>query len=110
MPEIDQFVSNLVHQRQGKVQVLQGGAAEDVRSPGARGTSVKVTDFPTDLERPSLPVTPAPVRRPSFWRAERDEDGELPAAEGVPAQEDWVRRGRAGLSPLQLTLLHRILP
>jgi hypothetical protein len=38
-----------------------------------------------------LPVTPAPVRRPSFWGDERDEEGELPAAEGVPAQEEWVR-------------------
>jgi len=35
-------------------------------------------------------VTPAPIRRPSFWGEERDEEGELPAAEGVPSQEDWV--------------------
>lgn len=51
---------------------------------------MRLTDFPTELERPSLPVTPAPRRRPSFWGEERDEKGELPAAEGVPAQEDWV--------------------
>lgn len=50
---------------------------------------MKLTDFPTELERPSLPVTPAPVRRPRFWGDERDEEGELPAAEGVPAQTDW---------------------
>jgi hypothetical protein len=61
-----------------------------VSSPGARRHSMKLTDFPTELERPSLPVTPAPIRRPSFWGEERDEDGELPAAEGVPSQEDWV--------------------
>jgi len=50
---------------------------------------MKLTDFPTEFERPSLPVTPAPVRRPSFWGDERDDDGELPAAEGVPAQAEW---------------------
>jgi len=51
---------------------------------------MKLTDFPTEFERPSLPVTPAP-RRPSFWGEERaDEEGELPTAEGVPKQQDWV--------------------
>lgn len=59
----------------------------------------KVTDFPSEIERPSLPVTPAPIRRPKFWGAggpnsgtEGEEDVEqfLPAAEGVPAQTDWV--------------------
>ena len=91
MPEIDQYISNISQYRQGKVQVLQGGPSEDVMSPGGRRASTKVTDFPSEIERPSLPVTPAPVRRPSFWGAERNREGELPAAEGVPRQEDWVR-------------------
>ena len=50
---------------------------------------MRLTDFPTEFERPSLPVTPAPIRRPSFWGEERDTLGNLPAAEGVPRQEDW---------------------
>ncbi len=50
---------------------------------------MRLTDFPTEFERPSLPVTPAPVRRPSFWGAERDAQGDLPAAEGVPDQSEW---------------------
>lgn len=50
---------------------------------------MKLTDFPTEIERPSLPVTPAPVRRPSFWGAERDALGDLPGAEGVPSQSEW---------------------
>ena len=50
---------------------------------------MRLTDFPTEFERPSLPVTPAPVRRPSFWGAERDAQGDLPGAEGVPDQSDW---------------------
>ena len=54
-----------------------------------RRPSMKLTDFPSEIERPSLPVTPAPVRRPSFWSAERDDAGELPGAEGVPEQSEW---------------------
>ena len=50
---------------------------------------MKLTDFPTEIERPSLPVTPAPVRRPSFWGSERDAAGDLPGAEGVPDQSAW---------------------
>ncbi|KAL6693585.1 glycosyltransferase family 8 protein [Trichoderma pleuroticola] len=44
----------------------------------------KVTDFPTEAERPSLPVTPAPVPRG------RDASGKaLPEAVGVPSQSEW---------------------
>ncbi|KAL1618656.1 glycogenin glucosyltransferase [Diplodia seriata] len=43
------------------------------------------------IERPSLPVTPAPVRRPTFWGNERDEAGDLPGAEGVPSQAEWEK-------------------
>lgn len=94
-PEIDQYVSNLQKSRRGKIQVLKGTAIEDVSSPtteqpGERRPSMKLTDFPSEVERPSLPVTPAPIRRPSFWGSERDAEGELPPAEGVPSQAEWV--------------------
>jgi glycogenin glucosyltransferase len=92
IPEIERYIGSLQKNRKGNIQVLQGygsGSAE-VSSSGARRQSMKLTDFPTELERPSLPVTPAPIRRPSFWGEERDAKGELPAAEGVPSQEDWV--------------------
>ncbi|KAL1639058.1 glycogenin glucosyltransferase [Diplodia intermedia] len=64
-------------------------------SPTGEGTSGRresliLTDFPSAVERPSLPVTPAPVRRPTFWGNERDDAGELPGAEGVPSQAEWV--------------------
>jgi glycogenin glucosyltransferase len=93
IPEIERYIGALQKNRKGNIQVLQGygSGISNVSSPGGRRPSMKLTDFPTELERPSLPVTPAPVRRPSFWGEERDEDGELPAAEGVPAQADWVR-------------------
>jgi glycogenin glucosyltransferase len=94
IPEIEQYIGKLQKNRKGNIQLLQGYGAgiEQASSPGAIGRrSMKLTDFPTELERPSLPVTPAPIRRPSFWGEERDEEGELPAAEGVPSQEEWVR-------------------
>ncbi|KAI9708325.1 MAG: glycogenin glucosyltransferase [Bogoriella megaspora] len=59
------------------------------QTPTRRRESLILTDFPTAIERPSLPVTPAPIRRPSFWGAERNEAGHLPAAEGVPEQSEW---------------------
>jgi glycogenin glucosyltransferase len=92
IPEIERYIGALQKNRKGNIQVLQGYGAgvPQATSPDGRRASMKLTDFPTELERPSLPVTPAPVRRPSFWGNERDEEGELPAAEGVPAQEDWV--------------------
>lgn len=101
VPEIDQYMSKLASKtRTGNVEVLQGGASDaDVRSPGARRASTKVTDFPTEVERPSLPVTPAPVQRARFWGAERNKDGDLPAAEGVPKQEDWVGPSRSCPAP-----------
>lgn len=92
IPEIERYIGALQKNRKGNIQVLQGygvGVEQDSSSDGRR-MSMRVTDFPTELERPSLPVTPAPIRRPSFWSNERDEEGELPAAEGVPAQADWV--------------------
>ncbi len=98
IPEIERYVSNFAQSRRGKIQVLYNMTAggESVQSPGGetgtsnRRRSMKITDFPTEIERPSLPVTPAPITRRSFWGEERDKAGKLPAAEGVPNQEDWV--------------------
>ncbi|KAL8840107.1 MAG: hypothetical protein Q9170_001454 [Blastenia crenularia] len=59
-----------------------------------RRPSLKLTDFPSEIERPSLPVTPAPIHRRSFWGQERDEAGDLPQAEGVPHQSLWDPQAR----------------
>ena len=102
IPEIDRYIANLPQNRRAKVQVLynkpQGTVSTDDPSttaepspsqrPDRRG-SLKITDFPNEIERPSLPVTPAPIHRPSFWGQERDAAGELPPAEGVPEQSQW---------------------
>jgi glycogenin glucosyltransferase len=68
------------------------GADEDDEDDEQEETQrvFKVTDFPTETERPSLPVTPAPVPRG------REVAGKtLPAAEGVPSQSEWVRTNQS---------------
>lgn len=110
-PRIEKYVDKMPLYRKHRSQASLGqkspgsvlGEGEDTRSQkdtsaGAewRRRGSKLTDFPTAVERPSLPVTPAPVRRPKFWGvgapgADEDEAGEqLPAAPGVPTQSDWV--------------------
>lgn len=101
VPEIERYVEGLQGPRRGKSQGSTGRLG-GVRSFGAgdggtfRFRGLKLTDFPTEAERPSLPVTPAPIRRPSFWSGgdtevvEGDEPRQLPEAEGVPAQSEWV--------------------
>ena len=97
VPGIENYVRSIMesHCRRGPTQVLSPGTDEGESGPSLgqrrnRRESLILTDFPSAIERPSLPVTPAPLRRPSFWGEERDEAGELPAAEGVPDQTDWV--------------------
>lgn len=96
-PGIQRYMANLLQKRRGKSQsvlnrssLAQGVADEGSEDlPGQRRPSLILTDFPSEVERPSLPVTPAPIRRPSFWGEERDADGKLPRAEGVPEQSEW---------------------
>lgn len=112
-PAIEKYIDAMPmyrkHRSQGSTasqkspgSVEGGGAAarsQQDTSAGAewRRRGSKLTDFPTAVERPSLPVTPAPVRRPKFWAAggpgagdEDEDDDQLPAADGVPRQSDWV--------------------
>ncbi|OCL13862.1 glycosyltransferase family 8 protein [Glonium stellatum] len=97
VPGIEQYVRAImeVQQRRVNPHVPQPlSLTEEIFSPAlsrkGRRESLILTDFPSAVERPSLPVTPAPIRRPTFWGEERDAARELPAAEGVPEQADWV--------------------
>lgn len=118
VPEIGRYVEGLQKRRRSKSRggVTSSGSAT---SPSAVAETLqmprvlKVTDFPTEVERPSLPVTPAPIKRPSFWGEDNnrfsaaDKAHPLPAAEGVPSQSDWVcvhgRRWRPTDCPCNLT-------
>ncbi|RBR27168.1 uncharacterized protein FIESC28_00031 [Fusarium coffeatum] len=103
VPEIERYVDRLHGgHRRGKSSTSSAGRVkspttgswrDDKSSFKLRG--LKLTDFPSAVERPSLPVTPAPVHRNSFFAeddAEHEDEGakKLPEAEGVPAQSDWV--------------------
>ncbi|CAH0018294.1 unnamed protein product [Clonostachys rhizophaga] len=97
VPEINRYVEGLQKHKRGKS--LQGISSPATTGPRYRrdpNKSVfKLTDFPSAFERPSLPVTPAPIARPSFWGQEQPDARELelslplPSAEGVPMQSDW---------------------
>jgi glycogenin glucosyltransferase len=99
---IDRYVRAVMesHIRRSRPTFQTQARPEDIMSPRAgrsvRRESLVLTDFPSAEDRPSLPVTPAPIRRPTFWGDERDDEGNLPAAdnlpaaEGVPDQADWV--------------------
>jgi hypothetical protein len=92
VPEIERYIHAIQQSRKAKVQVLP---TEDKDAPSPDSTpnrrpSLRLTDFPSEFERPSLPVTPAPIRRTNFWSKERDEPSDLPTAEGVPEQDEWV--------------------
>ncbi|CCC13348.1 hypothetical protein SMAC4_06637 [Sordaria macrospora] len=90
VPEINRYVDALQkHRRSGS----KGSAAATSRptSPGRAQSrsrrSSRVTDFPTEDDRPSLPVTPAPIQGPRSSRGENAR--QFPAAAGVPAQSEW---------------------
>ncbi|KAH7047459.1 hypothetical protein B0J12DRAFT_123190 [Macrophomina phaseolina] len=100
VPGIERYVRAVMgaqtkKSKPGSISLEGLSKPSDLLSPTGEGSSGRresliLTDFPTAVERPSLPVTPAPLRRPTFWGGERDAVGELPAAEGVPSQAEWV--------------------
>ncbi|EMD90264.1 glycosyltransferase family 8 protein [Bipolaris maydis ATCC 48331] len=95
VPGIDNYVravSDLNGQRGKNAALQKTTGTDDIGSPTierGRRESLIITDFPSAVERPSLPVTPAPVRRPMFWGDEKNKTGELPSATGVPDQTEW---------------------
>ncbi|PGH08362.1 hypothetical protein GX51_01188 [Blastomyces parvus] len=115
VPEIERYMRSLHRPRRGQIQVLKTGATGTTRDGSGTETegrrpSLLVTDFPSEVERPSLPVTPAPIPRSQYTdesdsestgrgkkkgrggggaASGRDADDGLPPAAGVPSQEKW---------------------
>ncbi len=102
VPEINRYVDAIEKHRRTRSRglvVKPGGVPYGELDVGWGRRGSKVTDFPSVDDRPSLPVTPAPIRTPRHWgsggpgsgRYGEGEGGEqLQGAEGVPAQSDWV--------------------
>ncbi|KAL4997289.1 hypothetical protein BDV10DRAFT_195192 [Aspergillus recurvatus] len=111
VPEIQKYIQSIQQARKARVQVLSGGPGQQkATSPPTSSQQLqsgttktitgferpshgsRITDFPSELERPSLPVTPAPIHRgPALGSPDEYTTPQLPAAKGVPNQEDWVR-------------------
>ncbi|CEL09127.1 Putative Glycogenin [Aspergillus calidoustus] len=121
VPEIQQYIHTIQQARKGKIQVLSGGPNPQKSPPNQdpRGGSsgMRVTDFPSEIERPSLPVTPAPIHRPpALGSPDEYTSDQLPAAKGVPNQEDWnpsvsleeLRRRQSGVLDNPESLVERL--
>ncbi|KAJ5157276.1 uncharacterized protein N7482_008376 [Penicillium canariense] len=113
-PDIQRYIESIQQTRRARTQVISGSSQPSTSTRSSQDLSgsstttltgpvsghrpsIILTDFPTEVERPSLPVTPAPIQR-NWGSGGGEEDHEndasgtaaLPAAEGVPSQEDWV--------------------
>jgi glycogenin glucosyltransferase len=101
VPEINRYIERRVPwYLRGGASIQTGGGGDDEDEtpvPITHRRGSRITEFPSD--RPSLPVTPAPVGRPRWQRSGWEDDWEegeqhaherLAGAEGVPAQTDWV--------------------
>ncbi|EGE80080.1 glycosyl transferase family 8 protein [Blastomyces dermatitidis ATCC 18188] len=114
VPEIERYMRSLQRPRRGQIQVLKSGATSTTGDRSGTETerrrpSLLLTDFPTEAERPSLPVTPAPIPRSQYMDEADSEstgrdkkkwggrgaagssgaDDSLLLAAGVPSQENW---------------------
>ncbi|KAH6953218.1 nucleotide-diphospho-sugar transferase [Fusarium avenaceum] len=102
VPEIERYVDRLHGgHRRGKSSTSSVGRVKSPTTGILKNSQnsfklhgLKLTDFPSAVDRPSLPVTPAPIHRNSFLAGEdteQEEEGakKLPEAEGVPTQSDW---------------------
>lgn len=114
VPEINRYVEGIQSQQRRLSSANDSEHLEDPtgnKVPGSptlarrrKAKGLRLTDFPSETERPSLPVTPAPIRRPSFWgddsqQPSQDESTSIsknnnnpafPTAPGVPSQSEWV--------------------
>jgi hypothetical protein len=111
-PHIQRYIESIQQARHARTQVISGSShpststrsSQDLtgsstttitETPSGHRPSIILTDFPTEVERPSLPVTPAPIQRNRGIGGDGDEydasgSAALPAAEGVPSQQEWV--------------------
>ncbi|THC98624.1 hypothetical protein EYZ11_001902 [Aspergillus tanneri] len=97
VPEILRYIQSIQQARKARVQVISdsdssaayGAPSQTITESNA---DTPLTLFPSELGGPRLPVTPAPIRRSSYFNVlEEDSTADkLPTAKGVPDQEEWV--------------------
>ncbi|PLB41989.1 glycogenin [Aspergillus candidus] len=102
-PDIQKYIHTIQQARKARVQVISGTQSTTGGQPVATQTtplpgpetsppSNRITDFPSATERPSLPVTPAPIQRAAGGGAPQESDQwhhRLPSPPEVPNQEEW---------------------
>ena len=97
-PDISRYMESFNRPKRAQVQVVHD-SRDGTLPMRERRVSLKLTDFPTEIERPSLPVTPAPIKRQTLWGPPDGQDI-LPGAQGVPKQDAWVSLLSSSLSNL----------
>ncbi|KAI0536700.1 nucleotide-diphospho-sugar transferase [Xylaria digitata] len=99
VPEIERYIDSMQKGQRSRSRKSPGmiglpSPGDGIEDVTWRRRGSKLTDFPSEVERPSLPVTPAPIHRSNFW-GDGPSTGKgginppLPSAEGVPGQGDW---------------------
>ncbi|KAJ5477347.1 hypothetical protein N7539_007491 [Penicillium diatomitis] len=108
-PDIQRYIASIQQPRRARTQVLSGSSQASTSSQTSRNQtrsfattitepdydqrpSVILTNMPSEVERPVLPVTPAPIERRGYIgddEKEAPDSDALPAAAGVPDQQDW---------------------
>lgn len=109
VPGIENYVRAIVasQDRRKSTTLQQVTGTEDINSPllerRNRRESLIITDFPSAVERPSLPVTPAAVRRPTFWGKKGTMQANCPLQQGCLIKlSGYVRNAGFSLPVLQL--------
>lgn len=93
VPEIEKYMRSLQKPRQARATAPSGSADAGkypFPSTFSQGSNFRMNQFSTGSEQPSLSATPAPIGRRGFLGRDSEENQDLPTAEGVPDQDDWV--------------------
>jgi glycogenin len=85
---MERYIRNIMDSESRKTKTAAGSSDSKDGTSGRR-ESLIISGFPAAEDRPSLPVTPAPRRATTFWGEDKGDDN-LPPAEGVPDQAEWV--------------------
>jgi glycogenin glucosyltransferase len=84
---MEKYMRNIMISRADKLKEEAAGTAHE---PTDRRESLVFTGLPAIEDRPSLPVTPAPIATPPFWADDQADQGTSAVPEVLSTQEEWV--------------------